>query len=111
VGGIQGIGNLKGELQQCFVVERLASNALLEGTALQQLHDHERLALILIDVMNRANMGVIERGGGSRFALESFQGLVIVTYSFGDEFQRYEPAKLDVFGLVHHPHPAAAQFL
>src|SRR5215471_7261193 len=84
VGGIQSIGNLKRELQLRFVVERLASNALLESATLQQLHDDKRLALVLVDVMNRTNMRVIESGGGSRFALESFQGLEIVTDIFRD---------------------------
>ena len=66
---------------------------------------------MLANVVNRADVGVIQRGGGLGFALKTGEGLRIVSYIFGQEFERDEAMQPRVLGLVHHAHSAAAQFL
>src|SRR5437867_3841559 len=47
----------------------------------------------------------------SRLAVrEPFQRLTVARELVGQKLQRDEPAKLDVFGLIHHAHSAAADF-
>ena len=56
-------------------------------------------------------MGMVQSGGGARFALKTLQSLAVLGKMFGEELQGDEPAELGVLGLVHHTHPAATQLL
>ncbi len=57
---------------------RPACQLLLERLPLHQLHHDERLAGVLVDVVDRADVGMIERRGGLSFALEPFEGGAVV---------------------------------
>ena len=78
----------------------------VERLALQQLHRDERLALLLADLVNRADVRVIERRGRSRLEPEPLGGLWAALQIGGQELQRDTPAKREIFGLVHDAHPA-----
>jgi hypothetical protein len=43
--------------------------------AFKQLHDNERLAIVLINVMNCANVGMVQGGSRSGFPPELFNGM------------------------------------
>ena len=43
-----------------------------EGVPLQRLHDDEVAAVVFVDVVDRADVRMIQRGDGPRLALESF---------------------------------------
>ena len=73
----QGIGDLNAQVQQLFHLQRLAADALAEGLALQQLHDQVRAPLVLSDVVNRADVGVIQSRGRAGFPMEALRGLAI----------------------------------
>ena len=63
---------------------RLAVDAMLQRDALQQFHGDERHAGVLVNVVNGADAGMIQRGGGLRFALESRErGFVLKTPAEG----------------------------
>jgi hypothetical protein len=47
---------------------------------------------------------MIQRRGGARFALESFERLPVFNQLFGKKFEREESPQGGVFGLVHHTH-------
>ena len=64
-------------------------NQLLQRLALQTLHDDERLAVVLPDVVNRADVGMIEGGGGARLAVETLPGLRSCDEFLGQEFDRH----------------------
>ncbi|HEV8523761.1 MAG TPA: hypothetical protein VGQ71_04625 [Terriglobales bacterium] len=55
------------------VLERLALNGVLQRLALHQLHSDEGLAVVLADVMNGADVRMVEGGGGRRLALETLR--------------------------------------
>jgi hypothetical protein len=57
VGRIQSVGNLDSQLQQ--------------------LHSNEMLAFMLVDVVDGADVGMIQGRGGMSLPLESFQGVGI----------------------------------
>ena len=45
------------------------------------------------------------------FALEAAQGLRVLGYIVGQEFESDKATEIRVLGLVHHTHPPAAQLL
>src|SRR5207245_6046823 len=69
---------------------------------------NEGLSVELVDVMNGADIGVIERGSGLRFAPEALQGLMIFGRPFRQELKRHGATQLGVFRLKDHTHTAPA---
>jgi len=76
---------------------------------LDQLHDDEVPARILSDVVNRADVGMVERGGGPSLALEALHGLGIPGSLVGQKLDRDTAAEAGVFAAVDDSHAPAAQ--
>ena len=108
VRGFQRVGDLNRQRQQLIDGERAGAHYFGERLALQQLHDDEMLAIVLLDGVNRANVRVIQRGCGASFALEAFEQLRVLRHFIGEKLQCDLPAKPRIFGLVDHAHAAAA---
>ena len=53
------------------------ANPLLQRLAFEQFHGDERLAFVFVNVVNGADVGVIQRRGSARFALEALEGLAV----------------------------------
>src|SRR5262249_41356029 len=85
--------------------------ALLQRLPLEILHGDEGLAFVLTDLVNRADVGMIECRGGTRFTSKAFQRLGVHGKTFGQELQCHEAAEFTVLGFVDHTHPAATQLL
>ena len=112
VRGIQRVGDFDAERQQRLAVETaMRRNALLQRGALQILHGDEGAALLFADVMNRANVGMIQRRRGPGLALKTVQRLGVASQSLGDELEGDKAMKPRVFRLVHDPHAAGAKLL
>ena len=60
VGGIQRVGNLDSQFQDVFHRQRLARYAVLQRLTVEKLHRDKRSAIFFADVVNRANVGVIQ---------------------------------------------------
>ncbi len=71
VRGLECVGNLHPQIEKPALRQRLAGDKVLKGAALHQLHRQERLSLHLVDLIERANVGMIERRGGLGLPLES----------------------------------------
>ena len=84
---------------------------MLEGHAFEVFHGDEASTLALADLVNGADVGVVERGGGAGFTTEALQGRGVLGDVVGKEFQGYEPAEREVFGLVDDSHAATAELL
>src|SRR5882724_12043346 len=84
---------------------------MLERLSLQQPHGDEVLAVCFVDLMNRADVGMIERGRSKCFALKSLPRSGIVLHIRGKKFQRDMPMQLKVFGFIHHTDPATTELL
>ena len=67
--------------------------------------------MLVINFVDGADVGMIQRRGGLGFALEARQRLRVFGNFVGQELEGDKAAKLDVFGLVDHTHAAAAEFL
>jgi hypothetical protein len=84
---------------------------VLQGRAVQKLHGDERLSALLADVVNRADVGMVQRGRGLGFALKASERLWATGNVFGQEFHSDEAMQPRVFGLIYHAHAATPEFL
>ena len=82
---------------------------MLQRLSLQQFHGDEMFAVGFVDFVNRADVRMVERGGGEGFALKALAGRGIVLHVGRKKFQRDVAAQLEVFRFVDHTHPPAAQ--
>ena len=110
VRGVERVGDFDGEREQVFDVQRAAGDAVLERLAVEKFHGDEGLAVLLADVVNGADVRMVQRGGGLRFALETGERLRIARDILRQKFQRDEAPQARIFGLVHDTHTAAAEF-
>ena len=94
-----------------FHLHRPARDPVLQRQAIQKLHGDERLAVVLADLVNRADVGMVQRRGRLRFAPEALQRLRVLGHIIGQELQSDKAAELCVLGLVDHAHPAATELL
>ena len=79
--------------------------------AVEKFHGDEGAAFGFADVVDGADVGVIEGGGGLGFALEAGERLRIGGDVFGEEFECDEAMEAGVFGLVDNAHAAATEFV
>jgi len=63
---------------------------------------------MLINLIDRANIGMVQCGSGLGLALKSSQSLRISGNVVGQEFQRNKAAEFEVLRLIHDAHAAAA---
>ena len=106
---IESLGHLHAQFQDFIDTQRLACNRVPERLPLQQFHGDKVLAVGFVDLVDRANVRVIERGSGEGFALKALAGRGIFLHFGRKEFQGHVPAQLEVFGFVDHTHSAAAE--
>src|SRR6266704_3355319 len=101
--------DLNTDLQELRYFDGLPGDTVLESLSLEQLHGDKRPPFEFSNVVNRADVGMIERRCSARFAAESLDCLRDPGNVVGEEFQRNAPAETCVLGFVDHAHPAAAQ--
>ena len=89
----------------------LPCDAVLQRLAFQALHDDEGLALVLADVVDGADVRMVQGGGGAGLALEALERLLIAGELRRQELEGHEAAQARVLGLVDHAHAAAAQLV
>ncbi|MEK7408746.1 MAG: hypothetical protein AAB225_27080 [Acidobacteriota bacterium] len=109
MGGVQGVGNLDGCVQEFVRAKGLVGNSLPEGLAFEELHDDERLALELVDAVDGADVGVVQRRGGAGLALEALQHEGVLGKPWWQEFQGYLPPQPAVLRPLNDTHAAAAE--
>ena len=84
----EGIGHLGGALQRLTHRQRTTLEAGSEGFALDELHDQELDAFVLSDIMQRADVGMIQRRGGMGLALESLAAFETGRHMSRQAFER-----------------------
>ncbi len=88
VSGVQRIHNLTCQIQERPCLDRLSSYAMLERLAFQQLHDDEGLPSVLdafVDIVDRADVRMIQSRGGACFTPEPLQRLNVLGQLFWEE--------------------------
>src|ERR1700736_6183143 len=66
---------------------------------------------MLFHFVNLANVGMVERRGGTRFSLETFHRSSVVRQLLRQELQGNAAAQLNVLSLIDHSHASATDYL
>ena len=110
VRGVERVGDLDAERKDRFQLECPSADHVLEGRAVEEFHDEESAAGVLADVVDGADVGVVQGRCGLGFAAETLERLAVLRKVLGQKLQGDEAAKAGVFGLVDHAHATAAEF-
>jgi hypothetical protein len=110
VRGLQAIGNLDCKLNQEGGSQGLPVNPVAERLALEDLHDEEGLAFVVVNIIDGADAGVIQGRGRASFALETLESLAVAGEFLRQEFQSDGATQTVVFGPVDNAHPSTAKF-
>jgi hypothetical protein len=89
--------------------QRAALEPRFERLPFQQLHHQVVGALVMADVVHRADVRVVQARNGSRFALESFPALRIPGHARWQNFDRHYATQPRVACAIHLTHPASAE--
>jgi len=108
---LERIGDVDADLEELPRFERSDVDTVLQGHPLEQLHHDEGLPLVLSDVVNRADVGVVEGGGGLRLSSEALYSGRVAEDPIREKLQRDGSVQPGVLGLVDHTHPPAAELL
>ena len=111
VRGIEGIRDLDCQCKQSLVVDSRTATNVLQCRALEKLHRNECLAFFGADIINRANVGMIQGGRCSCLALKPRERLRVEAELRREEFESYRALKARVERLVDNTHPSIADFL
>src|SRR5205085_11397787 len=106
---IQGIGDFGSKRNQCSGFQRTAGDAVLQCGSVEELHRDEGQFAVPSNLINSTYIRVVERRCRAGFTAEAFEGLRIPGQFFGQEYQCYKAAQVEIFRLVDHAHPATAQ--
>src|SRR5580700_6931088 len=87
VGRVEGIGNLDAQGQDGLQVHGTAADQVLERGAVEELHDEEGAALFFADVVDGADVGMIQGGGGFGFAAKTLECLAVLREIVGKELE------------------------
>ncbi len=109
VGGVERVSDLNSEVQHLFYLEPVVLNEVLEGLPRQQLHRNVMEAFIFPNVVNCADVRVVESRRRTSFALKTLNCHSVARYLGGKELERDLPSQTRVLGLVHHAHAAATE--
>ena len=83
---------------------------MLQSRTFQVFHGDKGFAVLFANIVNRANVGMIQGGRGLRLALKTTERLGIARHLIRKELQSNEAVQASVLGLVDHTHPSAAEF-
>ena len=111
VGGVEGVGDFDGEREDGLGFERTAADLVFQRDAFEELHGNERLAILFADVVDRADVGMVQRGRRLRFALKAGKSLRVAGNIFGQKLKRDESVQACVLRFVDHAHATSAKFL
>ena len=97
VGGIQRISDLDAQIENRLDLQRLATDPMPERLPLQQLHGDKGSPIGLINLVDRADVRMVQRGRGLGLPLETAEGLCVVGEFVGKELQCDAATELQVF--------------
>src|SRR5271157_3495548 len=82
---------------------------MLQRQPFQKLHGDKGLPVLLANVINRADVRMVQRRRGLGFALKARQRLRIAGHFLGQELERDKAMQPRVLGLVDDAHAAASK--
>ena len=109
MGFLQALADLDPVLQHLFGREWSLGEAVGQGLAFEVFHDQEIGPVLVADVMQRADVGVIQRRNSAGFALEALPGIKIGGKMRRQDLDRDGAIQARVPGAIHLAHAASAQ--
>ena len=110
VSGVERVGDFDADFEKAIEFERAAGDDVLESRTVEKLHGDEGAAVVFADVVDGADVGMIQRGSGASFALEAIERLRVASEIIGKKLESDEAAETRVFCFVNHAHATAAEF-
>ncbi len=107
----QRVRDLDGQLEQHIHRESLLPDPQLERLPFEQLHGDEIAAIGLPDLVDGADIRMVQSRRRAGFTLKALQRRSVFFQFSRQEFQGYVPAKIHVFGFIHHAHAAATKLV
>src|SRR5208282_3171617 len=104
VRGVERIGNFYAQRKQCVQLHGAIADDVFQGRAVKILHDDVGLAVLLANVVNGADVWMVEGGRSPGLAAETLERLAVSGYIFRDEFEGDEAVEATVFGFVYDSH-------
>ena len=109
VGFLERLGELGGEVHDLADGQQLAAGGDLQRLALDVLHDDERAAVGVADLVDLADERMVKRRGGERFAPQALTRDEVLLVVRMEPLDRDAPFEPDVVGEKDLPHPAGAE--
>ena len=109
--GVERIGDFDGQCENLVYFQRTAGDAMLQRHAIEKFHGNEGFAVLVVNFVDRADIGMIQRGGRLGFALKAAKGLRVFSDVIGQELEGNKAVKLHILGFVDNPHAAATELL
>src|SRR5215472_4634896 len=101
---IERISNLNSERQGVFHLQRPPRDAVLQRHAVEKLHNHEGASSFLADVVNGADVGMVQSGSSFSLSPKAAQCLHITSHIVRQEFERHKAVQPRVLGLINDAH-------
>src|SRR5579871_769867 len=106
---IQCVGDLDAQSHESLGFQRLVPDPMLQSGSLEKLHDDERATILLPDVVNRADVRMIQGGRRASLSPETVQGLGVAGEFIGQKLESDKAVESRVLSFVDHAHTAAAE--
>ena len=84
---------------------------MFQGLPVEIFHRDEGPAVLLVNLVDGADVWVIESRCRASLAAKALQRLMVFGDVVGEKFQRDKAAQLGVFSLVDHTHSTTAELL
>jgi len=107
--GIERVGDINGKRQQQISFHGTSGDAVLQHYAVEILHGDKCFPVLFADVINRADVGVVQCGCSLSLASEAREYQRIAGDVLGQEFEGDKTLQARVFGFVDHTHAPAAE--
>ena len=104
----QRVGDFEHEFERLVDGQRAPADGLLERAPIDVLHDEEERAVGLVDLVDGADVRVVDGRSGAGLAHEAGARLLVADQVGGQRFDGDDAVQLGVFGFVDDAHAAFA---
>src|SRR5271166_2012589 len=101
VGGIQCIGDFDAQRKKGFDLQRTTQDVVLQSSSIHEFHDDEGAPVLLADVINGADVGMVQSGSSLGLPPEAAQSLRVLSDLVRQKLERYAAVQAGVLGLVN----------
>ena len=103
---VERIGNLDAVLQNEFGLEGMIADLIGERLAHQQFHHDKLLAIMFFDLIDGADVGMVEGGGRAGLAQEARRNFRAALETIGQHLDGDAASQAQIFRFVNYSHSA-----